>query len=168
MHRQKTKTTNQESTMNSKITTIASALALGAGLLSGGDAGAANINTSGVICNPFNAREATDIDYFGNGVRTIASTSRAVICSVPRSPVSTPSQSFYLDGGNSPGQSTSLTIYAFNYNGQFQSSASETSSAATYDLLKTLNSISTFSYVSVLVTLPASGGGVFYGATALQ
>jgi hypothetical protein len=154
--------------MNVKITTIASALALGAGLLSGADAGAVNLNTSGTLCNPYNAREATDIDYFASGVRTIASSARSVICAVPRSPVSTAYQSFYLDGSNSSGQTTLLTLYAFNYNGQFQASQSDSPSAATYSILKTLNGISTFSYVSVLATLPASGGGVYFGTTALQ
>jgi hypothetical protein len=154
--------------MNAKITKIASALALGAGLFSGADAGAVNLNTSGMICNPFNAREATDIDYSAMGVRTIASSPRSVVCAAPRSPVSTAYQSFYLDGVNSPGQGTGLTMYSYNYNGQFQTSASGFSTAATYDLLLTLNGISTFSYVGVLVTLPASAGGTFIGVTALQ
>jgi hypothetical protein len=90
-----------------------------------------------------------------------------VICAVPRSPTPSPAR-FFVDGSNSPGNTTSGTLFVNNFNGTFQSSQSFSSSAATYDISLSLNPITTFSYVSVLVSLPPNGGGVYFGTTAVQ
>jgi hypothetical protein len=145
------------------------ALMAGAVLALPEQADAVNLNTSGTVCNPYNVGEANDIDYVVNGVRTgvnVAS-GRTVICAVPRPPQSTPQQ-FFVDGANSVGRSTSGTLYAYDFNGTFQSSQNFSSSAATYDILLTLNPVGSWSYVSTLVSLPASAGGVFFGTIALQ
>ncbi|HTV24890.1 MAG TPA: hypothetical protein VMG12_39625 [Polyangiaceae bacterium] len=133
------------------------------------DADAVNLNTSGTICNPYNAGEANDIDYVTNGVRTGPSvgSARNVICSVPRSPLASP-QGFYLDGTNQAGKSTSITLYAHDFNGTFQTSQNVSSSAATYDEYRALTPVGQWSYISAFVTLPANAGGTFLGVITLQ
>lgn len=129
---------------------------------------AQNINTHGAICNPYNASQALDIDYLTSGVRTIASSARPVICAVPRHPVTGPTQSFYVDGSNSAGASTSCSLWSYNFNGVFQSSTSFTATEAVYDRFVTLASNPFYAYTSLLCTLPANGGGVLFGITALD
>jgi hypothetical protein len=156
--------------MFSKIAKIGASLAAAAlGVVStAGDAAAININTHGAAFQPYNAGQANDIDYLTSGVRTSAATDRFVVASVARSPVTTPSQSFYIDGSNSPGKTTSFTLYAFDYTGTLQSSVSFSSNLSAYSTFQTLSTISTYSYVSLLATLPASYGGTVRGVTALQ
>jgi hypothetical protein len=142
----------------------------------GATAHADNINTSGVICQNYNAAEALDIDYFTNGVRNINASSRFVICSVPRSPLTgTPSPTFYVDGENLPGTTTTCTLNVYNFLGTFVSSQSFTKSVpaggATLDWDQPVTfptPPSTFDYVSLLCFLPGSGGGLIHGVTAVQ
>lgn len=129
---------------------------------------AQNINTHGSACRNYNAGEALDIDYLSYGVRTIASGARSVICPLPRHPVTGPGQNFYVDGSNASGATTSCTVYAYDYNGTFLSSATFSRSDATYTNYVSLPSVSYWGYVSVLCTLPASGGGVLFGASAID
>jgi hypothetical protein len=126
----------------------------------------ANINTHGAACNPFNAAEATDIDYLVSGVRTIATSARRVICPVPRHPVSGPGQTFWVDGANSPGRSTLCSVYSHSYQGEFRSAISFSESTATYDHPASLSAVGFYDYVSVVCNLPASGGGVLFGVIA--
>ena len=155
-----------------RITKFASLLAL-AGMLGGAavDVDAAvsqNVNTHAATCNPFNASQATLIDYFTSGVRTLAGFATPVVCAVERHPVTGPSQNFFVDGSNFGGQSTSCTLTSFTFTGTFESSTSFTSNLAIYDVFQTLTSVGFFSYVSLLCTLPASGQGVLRGVTALD
>ena len=156
--------------MFSKIAKIGASLAAaGLGVVAtAGDAAAINLNTHGAAFQPYNAGQANDIDYVLTGVRTSAASDRSVIASVVRSPVSGASQSFYIDGTNAPGKTTYFTLSAYDYLGNFQSSTSPNSNAANYDITATLTTISTFSYVSLLATLPASYGGTVRGVTAVQ
>jgi hypothetical protein len=156
--------------MFSKITKIGVSFA---GALLGtvsmiGDAGAVNLNTHGSAAQAFNHADALNIDYVSQGARTVSTTQMSVIVPVVRSPVSSGSQSFYIDGTNLGGSTTFFTLAAFNFNGVIQSSVSFDSNLATYDLLKTLNPISTFSYVQLLATLPANSNGTLFGVTAVQ
>ena len=142
----------------------------------GASAHADNINTSGVSCRNYNASEALDIDYLTNGVRNLNASSRFVICPVPRSPLTgTPTPTFYVDGSNNPGTSTTCTVTVYNFLGTFVSSQSFTQSVPSTGT--TLNwdqpvtfptPPSTFDYVSLLCFIPANGGGLIHGATAVQ
>jgi hypothetical protein len=156
--------------MTSKLIRIGASFAAAAlGTLSMiGDAGAVNLNSHGAAAQPFNAAEAIKLDYIATGARTISTSAQSVILPVVRSPVTAASQSFFIDGSNSPGKTTSFTLSAFTFTGVFQSSQFGSSSLATYDVFLTLSSISTFSYVELLATLPASAGGVLFGVTAVQ
>jgi len=148
-------------------------LLLLAGAVSGAviDADAAtsqNLNTHGSTCKNFNAAQALDIDYLTSGVRTIAGAARPVICAVERHPVNGPSQSFFVDGSNSGGASTSCTLSSFSNAGVFRDSESFTSGAATYDQFVTLDPVDLFDYVSLLCTLPSNARGVLFGVTAID
>jgi hypothetical protein len=150
---------------NKTVRFVGSIAAAGLSVLAlSGEATALNLNTSGAICNPYNAGEANDIDYVINGVRTKPGlgSARNVICAVPRSPASSP-QYFYIDGSNSGGATTYITLYAHNYDGTYQSSHSVSSAGSTYDLSGALSTVGTWSYISALVTLPANAGGTFFG-----
>jgi hypothetical protein len=156
-----------------KATVLFVCLLISGGLLAGAvvDADAAtaqNINTSGTACTNYNASQALDIDYFTYGVRNVNAAARPVVCPIARHPVTGPGQNFYVDGSNSGGASTSCSISAFNYTGAFQSSASFTDGAATYDHFTSLPTVSYYSYISLFCTLPGSGQGVLFGVTALD
>jgi hypothetical protein len=132
------------------------------------EAEAVNLNTSAVLCNPWLNDQSNFFEYGINGVRVkSAGPGGTLTCAVPRSPLASP-QGFYVDGVNSPGWCTSITLSAYNYDGTFQDSEYLQSCSTTYDLYAELNPITTWSYVSALVSLPPAGQGTFYGVIALQ
>ena len=132
------------------------------------DAGAVNLNTHGATFSAYNAGQASLVDYVAAGVRTGNAGGLWVIAPVVRSPVSTTSQSFYIDGTNQSGNTTYFNLFAYDYLGNLQSSVSFNSNAANYSIYQTLNTISTYSYVSLTALLPGSYGGWVRGVTALQ
>jgi hypothetical protein len=152
---------------------LGSAVALGALVLLTGAAGnATQTNVSGTVCTNFNASQALDIDYFTSGVRNINAASRPVVCAVPRNPLpaGATTGTFFVDGSNSGGQTTSGSINSFNFTGAFLGSQSFSSAGTTYDIFLSFPAaqLPTFAYVSTFVTLPASGQGVFFGTTVNQ
>jgi hypothetical protein len=156
-------------TMTSKIAKFAACVAALGLSLAGGDASAVNINTHGSSCVNYNRGQANDLDQLQSGVRNLATSSRAVICPAVRSPLASGTNAcFYVDGTNSSGNTTYFTLTAYNFNSQFQSSQSFQNGDAWYDIHKCLDPVTTYSYVSLLATLPANGGGVFLGLTAVQ
>jgi hypothetical protein len=162
--------------MSSKFVTSGSlSLTLALAFL-GAAADADNINTNGVVCQNYNASQALDIDYLPNGVRNVNASPRFVICAVPRSPLTTnPSPTFYVDGENAPGTSTSCTVFVYNYLGTFVSSQSFTrtvpSTGTTLDWDQPVvlpSPPSTFDYVSLLCSIPGNRGGLIRGVTVVQ
>ncbi len=127
-----------------------------------------NINTHAAACNPAGPSQATSIFYAVYGVWNASSAVNYVVCPVARHPVTGPGQSFYVDGTNSGGQTTNFTLYSYTYTGTLESWVGFSSNLATYDLYETLTSASYYSYVSLFVTLPASGNGLFRGIAALD
>jgi hypothetical protein len=157
-------------TMHAKILKLGS-LFLAAALASLGSAAHAdNINTSGTVCNNFNAGEAQDVDYVGNGVRIANTAARSVICAIPRSPLAAGAlPEFFVDGTNSGANSTSCTLFVYNFSGAITQSFSFTRTG-TYDQAVTfpVGGVGTFDYADVLCTLPGSFGGVLFGVTSVQ
>lgn len=153
---------------------LITAASLAAGLLASAvpiDARAAtsqNIATHGIACRNYNASQALDIDYFVFGVRNIAAEPRYIVCPITTHPVTGPSQSFYVDGSNANGVTTTCTLYAFNFTGTFLSSTSFSSNAPTYDYLATLPTVSYWGYTSMLCALPGGGNGVLLGVIAID
>jgi len=136
---------------------------------------AGNFNTSGVVCQNYNAAEALDVDYLTSGVRNINPAPRPVICSIPRAPLpSTARGTFYIDGYNYGGTSTSCTVYVTTYYGNPVASLSFTETGATagrsWDHYVSFDPgvVSTYDYVSAVCTIPGNAGGLIYGAIAMQ
>jgi hypothetical protein len=167
--------------MSSKLVKLGSLLLTGVLVSIGASAHAGNINTSGVICQNFNAAQALDIDYFTNGVRNINIAPRSVICSVPRSPLPANAHlQFFVDGHNNPGTSTSCTVAVYDFLGAGLMTQSFTITMPStapppsldWDQLVSFPTITSpgdmFDYVSVLCTLPGSGAGLIHGVTAVQ
>jgi hypothetical protein len=132
------------------------------------DAGAANLNTHGSAFVAYNAGQASLVDYVGAGVRTGAAGGLWVIAPIVRSPVSTSYQNFYIDGDNMSGNTTSFSLISHDYTGTLQQSVAFNSNLPSYSTFQTLNTISTYSYVSVIAFLPGSYGGLVRGVTALD
>lgn len=149
------------------LTLAAGALGIGAG----GTASAAtaqNINANGNSCKNYNAWDVQDIDYYVHGVRNINVDARYVICPLASHPVSGPGQSFIVDGSNYNGYSTTCTIYAYDFNGNFLSSTSFTRSDAIYSNATQVSSVSYWGYTSMLCLLPGSTGGILRGVTTID
>jgi hypothetical protein len=133
------------------------------------DVDAAVVNfVPGTICNPYNAGQANDIDYVTSGVRTTATSTRQVICALPRELGTGSGGGFASIGGTLTGAATMpLTLYSYLASGAFAGSASATGSAgsgggqfsATPASL-TPTQLPPTAFLSVLAELPASTNGV--------
>jgi hypothetical protein len=132
------------------------------------DAGAINLNTHAAAFVAYNAGQASYVDYVSAGVRTGESGGLWVIAPVVRSPVTTTSQSFYIDGDNMNGSTTQFSLVSHDYTGTLQQSLSFSTNTPSYSSLQTLNTISHYSYVSLIAFLPGSYNGLVRGVTALQ
>lgn len=128
-----------------------------------------DVTTHGAAFQPWNAHQAADIDYLSYGVRTIASSSRPVIASVAYAPNSARYQWVTVHGDNYNGNTTSVSFYTYDQEGNFRASAWLQSDQPTYSLSAILattpDTMGTDDdvYISVLAELPASGGGVVRG-----
>ena len=162
--------------MSSKLMKIGSLFLAGALASFGVAAHADNINTSGVVCQNYNAGQALDIDYVTNGARNLNAAARPVVCSLPRSPLAAGAiPEFFVDGQNNTGASTSCTLTVYDFLGTFKQSQSFTESAPAtgprnWDHLVQFaaNAVTTFDYVSVLCTLPGNANGLIHGVTSVQ
>jgi len=164
--------------MISKLVKIGSVLLVGTLASLGAAAHAGNINTSGVICQNYNAAQALDIDYFTDAVRNINPAPRPVICSIPRSPLPagfTPR--FFIDGHNDAGTCTPCTVTLYNFDGAPAGSQTLTNCApaagpSNWSQFVNFAAIvppdEFYNYASVMCTLPGNGAGLVYGATAIQ
>lgn len=153
--------------MRAKILKLGSLFLAGALASLGAVAHADQINSSGTLCQNFNASQALDIDYLVTGVRNLNAATRPVICSVERSPlVAGTSQGFFVDGTNVGANTTPCTLFLYSFGGTITQSFSFTGTG-TYDQFISLPA-GTFDYASLLCTLPASAGGTLFGVTAQQ
>ncbi|MGH8653914.1 MAG: hypothetical protein ACREYE_17860 [Gammaproteobacteria bacterium] len=80
-------------------------------------------NTSGTICKNYNAGEATLIDYFTNGTRSLKSGETAVICPLSRNTKRTLGAIVYVDIQHSSSATTDCNAYSYNFNGDLLGSA---------------------------------------------
>lgn len=163
--------------MNSKLRMVGSLFVAGAAAVAVGTmAHADNINTSGVLCQNYNAEEALDIDYVPNAVRNVATSARSIICSVPRSPLvpGSTSGSLAIDGWNNTNTSTSCTVFAVSNTGGTLGSQSFTETATTsprpwrHTVSLTSTQLRATGYVSVLCTIPGHATGEITGLTSFQ
>jgi hypothetical protein len=118
---------------------------------------------------------ATDlIVHEVNGVRTApqSDTFQWITCSIPRSPnaVLAANGSFYVDGDNLNGASTTCWIASYSYTGDFLGMSSFTTTLAHYDYFLTLPAaqLGPWAYTSLTCALPARGNGLLRGVTTVQ
>jgi hypothetical protein len=142
---------------------------LGTTLLIGDVSANQDLTAHGAAFQPWNAGQANDIDYLSNGVRTIASSSRSVVASIPYAPSSARYQWVTMNGDNYDGNTTSATFFTYDQDGNFRASQWGQSDESTYALGAILpttpdtNGTDDDVYIAVLAELPASGGGVIRG-----
>lgn len=132
-----------------------------------------NINTSGVICQAYNAANTMDIEYTATGVWNSSTVARQVACAVPRSTLPTGStQAFYIDAYNAAHTCTSCMITLYHYTGV---------EVASYAMLHCADLRSPTwlepvlfpiaaadDYVRVICTLPANRAGAIFGIRSIQ
>jgi len=132
---------------------------------------ATNANHSGTICKNYNASQVTDIDYLASGTRNINASPRSIICPLVRAPTSTNSAAVYVDGYHSGSQTTTCTLYSYNYNGTYLGSVSFTQTGSgAFDRYLSLPApqAPTYATLSVLCTIPGGGAGIIYDIDVIQ
>lgn len=151
--------------MHSKFMKLGSLFLAGA-LASFGAAVHADIHTSGVVCNNFNAGEAQDIDYLLTGVRNLNAAPRQVICAVPVEPIPAGRFPHFFVFGTNVGQATTpcvLTLYQFNGTITQLRAFTGSGPAWEFDVVLPVNSVGLGEFASLLCGLPGSGAGTLFG-----
>jgi hypothetical protein len=132
-------------------------------------AGATQLNQSGHCFQPYNAAEATSIDYISTGVRTIAEVPRYVVASIDHNPTANSSQTIYIDGSHAGVQTTTCTVFSYDYKGAMLASVSANANSVSGAWERSVNlsaaQMGTWAYYSVLCYIPASTRGLLYGVT---
>jgi hypothetical protein len=133
---------------------------------------AANIQTHGSACHNYNASEALDFGYDNGGVTNRASDHRIVICPVARSPLASGATSgtFWVDGNNRNGVSTTCTLFSNDYTGALMDTVAFTSSKVNYDQPLSLPAaqLPYYGYVSVICSLPGFSNAMVRGIISVQ
>ena len=135
------------------------------------EAQAVNANHSGTICKNYNAGDVGDIDYVTSGTRNLNANPRFVICPLVRSPTTDSSIAAYVDGNHFGVQTTSCTLYSYNYTGAFLGSTSFTrNQSGAWDQFVSLPAPQAPFYgsLAVLCTIPGSANGVLLDVDVLQ
>lgn len=129
---------------------------------------AANINTMATECRNNNGPDPQPLAAVG--VNNTTNAPMAVLCSIPRSPLTPPSAGlFFIDGKNPrSGTTTTCAVAIVDFTGNFITSVGQSSSALTYDLLIEVNAaqLPMFAYTDVVCILPP--GGTLIGMTSVQ
>ena len=135
---------------------------------------ATDINKAAPQCQA-NFPEAMDlIVHENNGVHTVPQTDsfQWVTCSIPHSPLASnaTSGSWYVDGDNLAGASTTCWVASYNYTGDLLGTTSFTSSAPHYDVLLIMPAaqLGIWAYTSLTCALPAHANGLLRGVTIMQ
>lgn len=127
------------------------------------------ITTTASLCQAKTGSQAGDIDMVGTGGvwnKNTGST-RDVLCSVPRTPLDAGSTraNLYVDGNNTGGASTTITLLSYSWEGLPLGSSTVTTNVATYDEFLTLPAAQAneFAYFHLLVKLPTNKRGTLRG-----
>src|SRR5262245_9628987 len=134
---------------------------------------ATNLNIGAVECQVAfaTAAEIFRTDY---GVDTLDTTAtpQSIICSVPRSPLTSAvvNGGFYVDGDNYNGASTSCAISSFDQDGHLAQIATFTTAAAHYDVFVSIlaDRMPVLGHTTLSCVLPAHANGMLRGVTSLQ
>jgi hypothetical protein len=142
---------------------------------------AVNINTPSLACHQGDFQSSASpvqdrIKYTNSGIVNLVDVPTHIVCDVPRSPSQTATTvSFFVDGDNYTGATTTCVLYSYDYSGGFVSSLGFSTTAAHYDEYVTFSreALGFYNYVTIMCVLPPSGisgldGAKFRGVTALQ
>jgi hypothetical protein len=147
---------------------IVSALVLAATAIAS-NAGAAQTNGSGVNFHVFHTWQASKIEYAAFGVQNLDTSPLEIISSVDHSP-STGGQTIYIDGMHWATETTSCTLFAYDYDGNWLAtkSVSATNVNGHWERVISLTAAEspTWAYYSVLCSIPANLKGVLIGVTS--
>jgi hypothetical protein len=147
---------------------IVSALALAATAVAS-NAGAEQSYGSGANFQPYNAFEATLIDYVPSGVRTVSANPLYVFASVDHHPAGS-YQTVYIHGSHSGMQTTTCTLYAYSFAGVLRGSSTVSALNVSGDWERALtfasiDEVPVGVYLSVLCLIPANAQGVLHGVS---
>lgn len=132
---------------------------------------ATTIVSHGADFHAYNASEVAQIDYFGNGVRTIAAARRTIIAAFKRNPVSSGSQTFTVRGFHQNGvQETVCSIFSYDAAGNLLTGNTVTTGLVAGAWSKSVSipfaQLANNAHVSATCTIPASGAGIITGLLA--
>lgn len=121
-------------------------------------------------CDNFNANEANDIDRLVFGVRTLVNATRYVVCSLPRE-LTVAGGTVVVNGQVFPGSTMYVTVYAENNLGSQTFAAKSVSPSPTANFQTSIpftqQELPSTALLTVLVGLPANGGG-YYTSTSMD
>jgi hypothetical protein len=157
---------------------LTAAFAIVCGLVLGASAErpalATNINKAAPQCQA-NFGDSVDlVVHENNGLHSVPASGdiQWVTCSIPRSPLAANATfgSFYIDGDNLNGFSTTCWVSSYDYTGQLLASSSFQTSALHYDVLLTLPGaqLGMWAYTSLTCALPPHANGLLRGVTTVQ
>jgi hypothetical protein len=131
------------------------------------------INVHGIACYAKNGSQQGDLEYVPAGVRVkLGIVPREIACAVARtSPTTGPDGlGFFVDGSNNFSQTTSCTIYSYDFTGSFLGSAQFSSTSANYDNFLSLPPANTpaFAYIGMICTIPGNTNGTMRGVTVFD
>jgi hypothetical protein len=142
-----------------KITkVIVSALSMVA-LWCGAAAANTNVNISGAAFQPSNVSTSC-ASYDINTVRNTCSSGQNFYASLPLLPVGTSNATFWVDGYNPAGQTTTCYIYSYNYDYTLLGLANgATSATGNFDLGIALPpaALSSWAYLTIICNVPSGG-----------
>jgi hypothetical protein len=127
-----------------------------------------SLNTSGTICQAYNAANAKDIDYTVNGVWSRGAAARQIACAVP---LSGSGSLFIIDGYNNAGTCTSCMITLYHFGGAEAASqpiwhcASGSSPPTWMEFVWFSTAVK--DYARVICTLPANHAGTIFGIRSI-
>ena len=132
-------------------------------------------NHSGTICKNFNAGEATLIDYFANGTRSLGASPTSIICPLTRDarvPANTNGALITVYVTHTGTQTTTCTGYSHRDPGTPLANATQSSTGSGSRLiqldLRGTGKSSPGSDYSVLCTIPGNSNGVVHSVDVLE
>jgi hypothetical protein len=132
------------------------------------------LTTDGTQCRAYG--KVTSLDLYAinvgpQGVHNADTVARKVICPVPRY-ADGPSVTVYVDGFVNAGYQLDCTLYSHDFNGMFKGSAwfrrDGNVTPGTFDAELTIPQATSYSYQSVVCSLPPGGQGGIYGVIAMR
>ncbi len=149
--------------MNKRIRLVG--LVFGSLLVAGG-AQATGVQIHGSQFDNYNGNQSTCPERYVNGIRTNCSFNTSLMLGLIKLD-STTAVDVWVDGSHSGTQTTSLTTYAYSYNGVLRASRASNATSVSGNWARLMSFTAAeqtyYGYMSVLAVVPASYNGMIYG-----